>query len=119
MDDRDLTPGERVLIERRRCGQSQRQAADAHGISLYRFRRWESDDEVGPVVRLGGLLEHEVCHILRRRAGIQLEDLAEELGVSRWGLCKMEYGRAASIEVLTKHWDLVRHPWRRPAGAKA
>lgn len=119
MKTRDLTNGEKFIVQRRRADQSQREAAEAKGVSLYRYRRWESDQEKPPSVSLGRLEPYEGCFVRRRRAGISLKTLAEVLGVSRWWLCQMEYGKAAT-DRLVDHWSSVDQPWRGGAAvAKA
>lgn len=85
--------------------------ADDLGVTLYCYRRWEDDTADGDDVSLGKLLPHEVCFILRRRAGMSLKDLADALGVSRWWACKMEYGRA-NVERLVDYWSTSDKPWR-------
>ncbi len=97
---KDITNGERLLLERRRHQQSQRQAASRHGVSRYRYRRWETDVEDAPRVPLQRLREYEACFLLRRRAGIPLHELAREAGVSRWWLCQMEYGNQPARRLL-------------------
>ena len=113
MKTRDLTNGERVLLTRRRRTErkSQREAAADYGVTLYCYRRWEDDEEKPPGVALGKLLPHEACFIRRRRAGITLAQLAATLGVSRWWLCKMEYGKA-NTDRLVAHWSEHEKPWR-------
>lgn len=115
---RHVTAGEKLLIERRRAGQSQRDRAAVLEVTLYRYRRWEADEERGPLVDVGALEPHETCHLRRRRAGISLEDMAEVLDVSRWWVCQMEYGRAGA-DRLVRHWTGVDRPWRPEAKANA
>lgn len=105
---RDLTAGERLAIARRRAGESKREAADRHGVTLYRYRAWEDDREGSgaPRVALGSLEAHEVLVIRRTRQGLSAQDLAAEMGISRWWLCKMEYGQAP-IDALEAHWSSV------------
>lgn len=121
MKIRDLTRGERALIHRRREGWSQRQAADHWGLSLYAYRQCEDDDppetntdEVvrsWPKVALGRLEPHEICFLYRRRSGMQLQELADTLGISRWWLCRMEYG-TAPCDRLHDYWSRSAKPWR-------
>lgn len=117
MKTRDLTNDEKLLLQRRRAGHSQRDAAIEIGVSHYRYRRWEAGQEKPPKVNLGRLEPHEACFIRRRRAGISLKTLADVLGVSRWWLCQMEYGKGAT-ERLVEHWSSVDRPWRGVALAK-
>jgi DNA-binding XRE family transcriptional regulator len=101
---KDVTDGERLLLERRRHQESQRDAAARHGVSRYRYRRWEADSEDGaPRVPLQRLREYEACFLLRRRTGTPLHELAAAAGVSRWWLCQMEYGQAPAAR-LVRFW---------------
>ena len=111
MNETDLTLAERVLLQRRRAGQSQREAAKAHGVTLYRFRRWETGEEEPAKVSLGDLRSHEVCFLRRRRAGISVQDLARELDVTPWWLTQMEYGRQGCVRLLD-YWGAKERPWR-------
>jgi DNA-binding transcriptional regulator YiaG len=107
----DLTPAERVLLQRRRSGHSQREAAKAQGVTLYQFRKWETGEEDPPRVSLGELRPHEVCFLRRRRAGISVQDLAAELDVTPWWLTQMEYGRQGCQRLLD-YWGAKEKPWR-------
>lgn len=105
---KDLTPGERVYLERRRHGWTMAAAAEWWGVSLYRLERWELDAESDsgpsvPRVSLGRLTQGEAMHILRRRAGVSAAAMAELLGVSRWWLCRMESGTAPA-DRLADYW---------------
>ena len=98
---RDCTNGERLLLERRRRRQSQRKAANRHGVTRYCYRQWEAGiDESGPRVPLQRLRPHEACFLLRRRAEIPLHKLARRMGISRWWLCQMEYGRESASRLV-------------------
>lgn len=88
----DLSPGERFLLERRRLREGQGEAAARHGVSRWRYRRWELGREDGPAVELGKLEPHEACFVIRTRSGVSVQDLAEAMGISRWWLIQMEYG---------------------------
>jgi len=92
---RELTTGERLLIQRRRAGQNQTEAAKAHGLSEWQYRQCEDDNSnrLDPPA-LGRLQENEACVILRRRAGMRRTELATKLGVSGWWLTQMERGQA-------------------------
>lgn len=101
----DLTKGERLIIERRRDEHSQHQAAEAYEVSLYAYRQWEMDEEQSaPMAPIGRLQPFEVCFIQRRRKGMALRDLAMALGLSRWWVTQMEYGRAA-CDRLIEYWS--------------
>jgi len=104
MKTSDLTTGERVLILRRRKEESQQAASERHGVSLYRFRQWESDEEPAPKIAIGRLERFESCFIRRRRTGMPLHELAGLMGISRWWLIQMEYGKQAS-DALVAFWE--------------
>jgi len=104
MKTSDLTTGERVLILRRRKQESQQAASERHGVSLYRFRQWETDEEQAPKVALGRLERCESCFVRRKRSGMPLHELASQMGVSRWWLIQMEHGKQ-SADALVAFWD--------------
>lgn len=121
VNGKELSTGERLLILRRRRGQSQKQAAEALGVSLYCYRQWESDEQAEtdpPKVRSPKLALHEQCFLRRVRAGLSLADLAGELGLSRWWVCKMEQGKAPP-ERLLEHWGIDAKPWRPSLASSA
>lgn len=106
-----LTLGERLLVARRRSGESQYSRARNYGIHRNVYGRLERDTEdnifgiVAP--ELGELAEDEICLILRRRSGLTQEECAEKLGVTRFWLNQMETGKVSCSE-LTKFWDSVK-----------
>jgi len=100
----ELSKGEKLLIQRRREGQTQAQAAEEQGVSLYVYRRWEADTVAdAPKVGVGRLDEYEQYFLLRKRSGRTLAETAEELDVCRWWLCQMESGEAP-IDRLRDYW---------------
>ncbi len=101
----DLTNGERLFLARRRAGQNTHARADELGVSFYRYNRWEKDEDTegAPKPRLGPLRAHERSHVLRRRAGVSVQDFARVLDVSAWWLTQMEAG-VVSPERLTAFW---------------
>lgn len=117
MKTTDLTPGERLLILRRREKKGQREFAEEYGITLYCYRQLELDQEcryAPPDVMLHDVHPYEVCFIRRTRAGITLTEFARTLGVSRWWLCEMEYGNAnfAAFDRLVAYWEDADKPRR-------
>jgi len=100
---KELTPGERLLIVRRREGTTKADCASGCGVTLYRYNRWESDDEVGPTAKTGRLAFHEQSMLLRRRAGVSVADFAKLVGVSPWWLRQMEIGEAPD-DRLRAYW---------------
>ena len=93
----DLTAAERLLIERRRAGETKEEAAAAYGVSAYRYNRWEAghDVDTAPAPALGRLAFFEGSFLQRRRDGVSLAEFAELVGVSRWWLTQMEVGAVA------------------------
>lgn len=99
-----LSNGETLLIDRRRRGLNQADAAASHGIGRAVYSRWELDLSRGPRVRLGRLRPHERCLLYRRRAGTTQGEVAEALEVSRYWINQMEVGRA-SCDPLLWYWE--------------
>jgi len=101
----DLTTGERLLIERRRAGQNQTQAAHAYDLSEWRYRQCEADEaDLIASPPLGRLQIHEACVIMRRRVGMKRTDLAEQLDISCWWLTQMERGQIPADRLVT-YWS--------------
>jgi DNA-binding XRE family transcriptional regulator len=101
----DLTPGEKLVIQRRRDGTSQVKAAKKAKVSLFVYRQWEQDVEKPTTVpKVGKLEDHEQCYVMRRRAGWTAQELADELEVCRWWLCQMERGQQ-DTQPLVDFWQ--------------
>ena len=103
---RDLTDGEQLRLERRRRGASQPEWAEWCGVTLYRYRAWETDAEKPPahvMPELGKLRDYEACHVLRMRSEIPLKALAKRLGVTPNWLCEIEHGRQPAAR-LVAYW---------------
>lgn len=100
-----LTAGERLLIRRKRENWSQAQAAAFYGVTFSTYARWERDERGDPPqLNIGVLLKpHERCLLHRRRAGLEQAPVAQELGVSRFWLNKMERGKIP-CELLLAYW---------------
>ncbi len=110
MELSDLTPGEKLKLNRRRLGcrhgQSQKKAAKRWRVTLYRYRQAETDrleDYAGLMPRLIELREYEACYILRLRKNLSVIKMAKKIKVSEWWLIKMEHGREDSAK-LVNHW---------------
>ena len=100
----ELTKGEKLLMERRRLGLTQSAMAKKMKVSLYVYRRWETDSvEDAPSVNIGRLTDYEQCYLMRKRSGNSLQETANKLQVCRWWLCQMERGEAP-IDRLIKFW---------------
>lgn len=102
-----LTKAERLLLERRRAGLTQEQAARRHRITRSRYVKIENEQiefslktptAIRPTVG-------EKCVILRRRANKTQEEAAEMLGVCRFTINQMESDQAdgtALVNLLSK-----------------
>ena len=101
----ELSAGLRLIINRRRRGLTQAEAAAKHKVSLYHYRRWEADEVNGvPSVDIGLLKPHEKCYVERVSRGVSLADQAKKMGISRWWLRQMERG-TANPERLISYWN--------------
>lgn len=107
-DIEGMSVGERLLIARRRSGESQETVARRFGLTRNSYGRVERDDEdlcAGiSLPELGELTQDEVCLILRRRAGLTQEECAEKIGVTRFWFNQMETGKV-SVTDLVKFWE--------------
>jgi DNA-binding transcriptional regulator YiaG len=99
---RELTTGERILIDRRRQGLNQTAAAATYELSEWQFRQCEADesDIISPPA-LGRLQPNEACMLMRRRAGMKRTELAAKLGISGWWLTRMERGEISADRLVT------------------
>lgn len=102
-----LTPtrGESLLLHRRRKNLNQIEAAKEYDVHVDKYRDWEADRRLDdqPRHHLGELKPHEVCYLLRRRAGKTQREVAAALGCTRLWLIKMESGNAP-VERLREYW---------------
>jgi len=99
-----LTNAQRLVVTRRREGQSQTEAAKSWGVSFKMYRKWESGKVVGPYRKIGHLLLHERCFLLRREAGELQKNVAKKIGVSRFWLRQMECGEVP-CKRLVEYWN--------------
>ena len=108
-DEVKVTPtkGESLLIWRRRSGFDQIEAAREMSVNADLYREWENDKRTHdqPRKSLGVLKDHEVCLLLRRRNGMKQKQLAEELGVTRLWVIRMEAGEVP-CDRLTRYWGV-------------
>lgn len=63
----------------------------------------ESFPLLTPYSKLLPIHPHEICFLMRRRAGIKQKDLAKTLGVSRYWVNAMERG-SADCTALVNYW---------------
>lgn len=107
MKTSELTFGEKLKLDRRRRGESQKDAAARWGMTLYAYRLAETGPEIAShkVIKPGIRRVHpyESCYLLRVRAGISVQKMAKRLDVSEWWLIQMEHGREDSTK-LVEHW---------------
>lgn len=103
-----LTVGERLLLDRRRRGLNQRQAAAHWNTSYFVYGQWERDQlEDAPALDLGesdAPERFEHCLLYRRRAGYTQARVARELKRCRWWINQMERGEAPCDELLW-YWE--------------
>lgn len=104
----ELTTGERLRVKRRRMGLTQAEQAEQIGMPLGAYKRAEADDtpecwDIEPP-SIGRLEPHEACLVMRRRAGLTLDDLSYKIGLSKWWLCLMEQGKVPTSPRLLAHW---------------
>lgn len=104
-----LTRAERLLLQRRRRGLTKAEAAERHGVSLYRYERWEAGETLGaPLVGVGRLAFREASLIMRLRAGVGLGAFAGLLGCSGHWVTRMEAGEAPDDRLRAFWRDLER-----------
>lgn len=105
IDELQLTPGERFLINRKRNGWDQNTAAKKEGISSFAYKMIEYDKGTAltpPIIK--ELFLHEKCLIYRRRCGQTQMEVAKELGVCREWMRQMESGKV-NCDSLIWHWE--------------
>ncbi len=102
----NLTPAEKMKLDRRRRGESQQEAAERWGVTLYRYREAEagrrSESKIRP--RFTVVRDYEACLVLRTRRGDSVAALAKEMGISRWWLTQIERGKQPADE-LVRYWS--------------
>lgn len=96
-----VTQNEYSFIMRNRNGTSQKQAAEASGVSRNTFGRKERllNDEVVNT----DLTEVEICILLRKRFNLTQKELADRLGVTRFWVNQMEAGKATPTKLIN-YW---------------
>ena len=107
VDKIELTPGERLVLTRRRKSLSQPEAAKRRGVSLDRYGSWELDMETKdqPNVEIEDVQDFETCFIMRRRANMTQRELATKVNRSRLWVHQMERGKQPP-EVLKQYWGV-------------
>lgn len=106
-----MTQGERLELSRRRLGLTKAQMAEWLGVSIYTYRNWERDTEVSqttprPDPQVGELAPGEWCWLQRRRAGLRLRDVAEDMQVPVKWVQRAEYGESKNNFALVNWWRM-------------
>lgn len=103
-----LSPGQKLLIYRRREGLTQAEAAEHIGMPESSYCCAELDQAhhgwtiLSPL--LGRLREYEKCLIFRLRRGMSQQEVADAIGRSRYWLGKMERGEV-TWTTLARYWS--------------
>lgn len=89
-----LTPGELLVLHRRRLDESQTEAAKRLGVGRKLCALWEIDakEYIGALPDIDAVADHEVVFILRRRSGKSRADMVKAVGINRTWLTAMERG---------------------------
>ena len=100
--DLRLTPGEKLWLNRRAKGVHQTEMARLYGVALDRYRAWEEGIGDVPVVRmtLVSLSLGDLCDIHRRRLGLTLRQIAEDLGMGLTWVYKASLGHNGAERVV-------------------
>ena len=101
-----LSPGQKLLIYRRRLGETQAEAARRLRMPESSYCCAELDQQHGWKIdapRLGRLREHEKCLIFRLRRGWSQDWVARAIGCSRYWFGKMERGEV-NPGTLVNYW---------------
>lgn len=99
-----LSNSERLLIDRRRRGEIQGQAARRLGTTHFMYGKWERGRVEGPRVKIPALRVHELCLLYRRRVGCTQAHVARTLRCCRWWINQMERGEVSCDELLW-YWE--------------
>lgn len=104
---RDLRPEEKLRLWRLRMGLSQTQAGERFGCSAWVYGEMERGRCEIPCYAWKGVFAvrpHEFCLLSRLRSGMEQDEVALELGVSRIWVVNMEKGRA-QCDRLVSYWE--------------
>ena len=102
-----LSPGEQLLIWRKRQKWNQATAAKHFKRSLFHLKLAEYDKIDNfkyPKLDLGELAPHERCLIYRKRSGKTQEEIAPFIGIGRYWLQLQERG-VVSCHRLLGYWE--------------
>lgn len=113
VDPKTLTVGERLGIDRRRSGLTQREAAALIGWSFRRYVRAEhglNDDAPAPPIK--SLTSGEECRVARMRNGFTLKKLEEVSGFKSKWIHRVEQDQTVSAKSLMDFWrSFERGTW--------
>jgi DNA-binding XRE family transcriptional regulator len=100
-----LTVGESLLLDRRRRGENQKQAAARLELSYNSYCYLERDMMAHDIeVELNSIAPNEKCLIYRKRAGMTQAQVANTLGLCRWWINLMEQGKSPCGQLL-QFWE--------------
>lgn len=99
-----LTSGETLIIDRRRRGENQIEAARRLGVTSSMYGKMEREIVDRLRAEVFPLAPHERCLIYRRRAGKRQEDVAAEMEICRWWFNQMERGDV-KCDPLLWYWE--------------
>ncbi len=106
-----LTRPEALELSRRRARLTQSELGASLGVSTDRVRAWEhgTRDDV-PTVPEMRLEPFEWCWLMRRRAGVTLQVLSQQLGLALKWVHRAERGELTTeqIGVLIEWWSATR-----------
>lgn len=103
----NLTPSERVRLDRFRRGENQLEAAARWGLSKGVYKRWENGDgtpATPPGVRK--LKIGELCYIARMRSGCTQQEVAVATGLCRYTVHRVERCKVPAPVALVLYWGL-------------
>lgn len=101
----EVTPGEKLIIERRRRGESQAEAARRLGTNeTYVFLMESKKYNDGMVTVSVPVKDHERCFLYRRRSGKTTREVCKALGIDYNVLALMEKGKMPA-HTLAEYWE--------------
>lgn len=105
--DGSLSPGETLLLWRRRMGWNQLEAATHFKVSIFTLKLAEYDKARNFKYRKNikiALRDYEKCLIHRKRSGLTQEEVAKQVGVGRYWLRLQEKGDVPCKKLL-EFWE--------------
>lgn len=105
MSQDKYTPGQRLLIDRLRRGETQILAAARYEVPHGVYGRWERDQETNrrpPHVKIGRLQLHEKCLMARLQRGLTQREVAVLTGFCTYWIGCMERGEIPAERLAEK-----------------